>query len=391
MIKKSLIIKIACFLSAFAAVVAGFLLREFMINKAVHDRAYAMDKMTLSEFAESIENMTFLLSNKNAISGESNASLCAEIMLDASLARSALGFSQIDCPALFSFLKSVSEISETFIETDMDKEILSLFHAYSERICDDALPHLLDDKNRFETVISEIFSDTSLETLLYEKGYDALVKTEGFESLGSCNSIISEKETIKLAKKYLGKNAYLSAELSEGEHPFFHVTGKNISALISAGNGALIQLLFDLPEGKTSITEVEAETNAKEFLSDAGITDDTLVKLSAENEAGLYLFEYSPIRNGVLCISESILVGVSAESGRICLFDAVDFYRYKTKKVILPDEILTEEDIMNRFSLSYVPELCKIERKKGIESICYRVKDGDQYRFINAVTAEIIK
>lgn len=389
MMKKSHIIKIACFLSAFCAVVAGFLFREFMIDKAVRDSADAMDKLTLSDLAENIEKMTALLSND--ISGENRASLCASIMLTSSLARSSLGFSAVDCPSLFSFLKSVSELSEGFIAGEADGEIFSLFHGYAERIRDDALPHLLDDKGRFENVISEIFSDTSLETALYEKGYGHLANKSGFEALGSGRITIDEKEAIRIAKKHLGKNAYLSTVLSEGEQPFFHVTGRNISALISAGNGALMQLLFDLPEGNTVINEDEAEENAKKFLSEAGISEETLVKLSAKINGGLYLFEYAPIRNGVLCISERILLGVSLESGRISIFDAVDFYRYKTKKVVLPDSMLTEKDVIGMYSLSEVPELCKIERKKGIESICYRYKDGDGYRYINAVTAEMIE
>lgn len=389
MIKKTIIIKIACFLSAFAVVVAGFLFREFMIDKAVRDSADAMDKMTYSEFAENVEKMTVLLSND--MSGENSASLCASIMLTASLARSSLGFSAVDCPSLFSFLKSVSEISEDFISGDVDREILQLFHVYAKRIRDDALPHLLDDKRGFENVISEIFSDTSLESVLYEKGYGHLVVASGFEALGSGRITIDEKEAIKIAKKHLGKNAYLSAELSEGEQPFFHVTGRNISALISAGNGVLMQLLFDLPERDTLINEDEAEINAKKFLPAAGIVEDTLVKLSVESNGGLYLFEYAPIRNGVLCISERILLGVSSESGRISIFDAVDFYRYRTKMISLPEGIQTAESIINRFSLTEVPELCKIERKKGIESICYRYKDGDGYRYINAVTAEFIE
>ncbi len=389
MIKKTIIIKIACFLLAFAAVVAGFLFREFMIDKAVRDRADALDKMTLSEFAENIEKMTFFLSSE--MTAENSASLCAEIMLTSSLARSSLGFSELDCPALFSFLKSASEVSEGFISGDIDKEIFQLFHIYSERIRDDALPYLLDDKRQFESAISEIFSDTSLETLLYEKGYSNLAQVSGFEVLGSGRITIDEKEAIKIAKKYLGKNAYLSADLSEGEHPFFHVVGKNISALISAGNGALIQLLFDLPEGSIGINEDEAEEISKKFLLDAGVTEETFVKLSAENNGGLYIFEYAPIRKGVLCLSEKILLGVSEQSGRISLFDAVDFYRYKTKNVILPDGMLTSEEIINRFSLTDAPELCKKERKKGIESICYRYKVGDEYRYVNAVTAEIIE
>lgn len=391
MIKKTIIIKVACFLTALAAVVAGFLFREFMVNKASRERAYAIDKLTLSEFAENIEKMTSLLSQNIILPNESNASLCAEIMLEASLARSALGFSETDCPSLFSFLTSVSELSSHYIESGIDKDIFSLFHSYSKKICDEALPHLLNDKKRFETEISEIFSDTSLETVLYEKGYDTLSRNDEFESLPYSESRIGEKEAIKNAKKYLGKKAFLSANLSEGEHPFYHITGKNISALINAVDGSLLQLLFDLPEGNMSITEDEAELYAKNFIPETGIINDTLVKLSSGYDGNLYIFEYAPIRNGVLCISERILLGVSPESGRISLFDAVDFYRYKTKKVVLPDGILSAEEIINKFSLSSTPELCKIERKKGIESICYRFKDGDDYKYISAITAKVIE
>lgn len=385
MMKKWVIIKIACFLSAFAAVVAGFLVREFIINKDALERADALDKLTLSQFAENIEKMTDLLSN------ESSSSFCADIMLSSSLAHSALGFSEVDCPELFAFLKSVSKVSGDCIVGEADKEIFSLFSSYSKKICDDALPDLLSDKHRFEEIIKEIFSDTSLETVLYEKGYGHLAEDVGFKTLGSGRITIDENEAIRIAKKYLGKNAYLSAALSKGEQPFFHVAGKNISAVISAGNGAVLQILFDLPEGNVEINVDEAEINARKFLSEVGVGEDTFVKLSLRDDGDLYLFEYAPMRKGVLCISEKILLGVSSGSGRISLFDAVDFYRYKTGKVTLPDGILSAQEIAERFSLTSLPELCKIERKKGVESICYRYKDGDGYRYVNAVTAQIIE
>lgn len=387
--KKALIIKIACFTSAFAAVIAGFLIKEHMINARELESADAIDKLTISEFAESIEKMNIYLSENTA--SQSNASLYAKIMLEAALARSALGLTEFDCPSLFSFLKCISELYSQNIEGEIDAELFSIFHRYSERICDDALPHLLNNKDEFEDVISEIFSDTSLETALYEKGFSNLADTSVFSALGGSMAAIDEKEAIRIAKNHLGKNAYLSANLTEGEHPFYHVMGRNTEALISATNGIILQLLFDLPEEETSITHDEAEKNAKDFLSEAGMVKDTLVSLSETVDNGLYLFEYAPMRNGVLCLSERILVGVSSGSGRIALFDAVDYYRYKTKRITLPEKMLTAEEIMNIFSLSSPPELCKIERKTGIESICYRFKAGNDYKYISAATGKIIE
>ena len=146
------------------------------------------------------------------------------------------------------------------------------------------MPNLLSDKHRFEEIIKEIFSDTSLETVLYEKGYGHLAEDVGFKTLGSGRITIDENEAIRIALKYLGKHAYRSAALSKGEQPFFHVAGKNISAVISAGNGAVLQILFDLPEGNVEINVDEAEINARKFLSEVGVGEDTFVKLSLRDD-----------------------------------------------------------------------------------------------------------
>lgn len=402
---KGLNIKAACFLAAFAVMGAGFLFREYLRDRSDSLRRDAYEHLTVSESAKALEDLSASLSYLTEGGGSKNA-LLSEIRLNSSLALSALAhisFEGSGSGELFSYLSAVSEISRLALELGISEEaegvffgenapslsLFSLIGHYAERINTEALPHLGTDNAEFESSLTEIFSDTVLETVLYEGGFGSLAAGNGFSSIGG--GLIDEKSAMSLAKKHLAKNAYLTARLSEGEIPVYHVGGKNISALITAKSGFLMQLLFDIPEGEERIDENEAKAKAEIFLGETGLGGIKKELASAEHTSGLYIFEYAPIQNGVLCLDERILVGVSHGSGRICLFDAVDYYRYHKKALKLPQGLIPSEKISEKFAASLPPILCKIERRQGIESLCYRVEGENGRFFVSAISGARIE
>ena len=81
---------------------------------------------------------------------------------------------------------------------------------------------------------------------------------------------------------------------------------------------------------------------------------------------------------------------MSHGSGRICLFDATEYYRYHKKSLSVSGDIISPQSVMEEYALKIEPELCKIERKPGIESLCYKiVREENGYEtefFISAVS-----
>lgn len=387
---KGIKTKAACFLAALAVMAAGFLLKEHLRDRSDRLRQEAYEHLTVAESAECMEKLSAALSEL-AERGGGNG-LLSEIRLNSALAISALGHISLDGGAgeLFSYLSTVSEVSrlalelglsemgETSIEKAPSLALFSLLGHYAERINNEALPQLGTDNSEFENALNNIFSDTALETILYESGFGELAAGNAFQSIGG--GMIDERTALRTAREHLGKNAYLKINLSKGEIPIYHVGGKNVSAVISAKSGFVMQFMFDLPEGEMRISESAAKENADSFLGnmDLNITETELV--STENKSGLYIFEYAPVQNDILCLDERILVGVSQGSGRICLFDAVDHYRYYTKGLKAPQDIISSDSIMEKYGLSEPPRLCKLERREGIESLCYRI-DGENNRF----------
>ncbi|MBQ8208753.1 MAG: germination protein YpeB [Clostridia bacterium] len=398
-------IRTACFLAAFSAAGAGFLLREELIKKAYAERESAYEQLTVSDSAENLERLSFSLSELEKLPSEKRSACLSDIRLSAELALSALGhmnFESAGAEDLFSYLSGVSVIAQTALELGISDEapsaregdftaesapsalLFSVLKGYAENIVSAALPHLPHNRAEFENKLTDIFSDTSLETTLFENGFGDLAPLSGFGTIGG--GMINASEAIGIARKHLGKKAYLTSEFSEGEIPVYHLGGKNISAVVSAKSGILMQFLFDLPESEEKIARDTAKEKADEFLSEIGFNSSNMALFSEEHSEGVYIFQYAPLQNKVLCLDERILVGVSHGSGRICLYDAINYYRYHSKKLTVPAEMISIENIMAKYGLSESPTLCKIERSQGIESLCYRIKIGEEEIYLSALS-----
>lgn len=405
-----LYIKAACFLAAFAAVGAGFAYLSHRFEVRFYDREKAYEELTLTDSAENLEKLSTSLSTLESIPEDKRSACLSDIRLYAELAKNSLGyinFEEIGGNELFSFLSGVSILAENALQLGISGEsagiddsifpkesapslqVFTSLSNYAHRISNDALPLIETDKVAFEAKLSEIFSDTVLETILYENGYGALAPDNGFSTIGG--GVIDEKDAIKTARKHLGAKAQLKAHLTAAEPAFYHIEGKNISAIVSAKSGYLMQFLFDLPHGEIKIDEETAKAKAESFLLELGFDPSENGILGAGHSGELYIFEYIPVtKNNVLCLSEKIIVGVSHGSGRICLFDATNYYRYHDKHLNIPSGTLSPEEVASQYALAENPQLCKIERTKGIESLCYSfVRDGNTI-FISALSGMMI-
>ncbi|MBE6538540.1 MAG: hypothetical protein E7671_03645 [Ruminococcaceae bacterium] len=405
-------IKAACFLVAFAAVGAGFAFRSHVLQTRLNNERLSAEEIVLSDCAKNLERLRESLTKLESSPPDKRASVLSDVKLYSELASISLGnidFKSVNGEELFAFLKTARVLSENALEMGISEEgsessterafteekapPLSLFttlSGYASGIVKSALPYLEENTHAFEEKLSDIFSDTSLETMLYENGYGTLVPTSGFKTIGGGS--IKESEALSVARKHLGKKAYLKATLSGVEFPSYQLTGENISALVSSESGILMQFLFDLPERETKIDGDTARGKADAFLEGLGFDPSSLSVSALPLSGNLYVFEYIPAsKSGVLCLDEKIRVGVSCGSGRICLYDAVDYYKYHTKTLVLPEKMIGADEISARYSPSPAPVLCKIERADGIESLCYRLDSSGTEIFINALSGAEIK
>ncbi len=394
-------IRIACFLVAFVLIGAGFafLARRTEIRFLRRERAY--EELTSLDGSENLTNLADSL-KKLLLVTENERTLClSDIRAFALLAESALGYTELGGSGgrlLFEFLSGVAEIAQNAIacgvapEGDsvrpnkLDFKILS---GYADRIVKYALPFFSTDKKAFRDELLQIFSDTGIQTLFYENGIGKSFQGDGFSTIGGAN--IDEKEALKTARKYLGAKSQLKARKADGSIPAYNIEGKNISAVVSAKSGYLMQFLFDLPKGEYKIEPDAARAKVIAFLSEMGFDKDKGDLSETACTEGIYIFEYVPISTrDIVCQSEKIIVGISWESGRVCLYDATNYYRYHSKSLVVPEGILGAAEIGEKYGMSALPQLFKIERANGVESFCYLIKKDDYEFFVSALSGQII-
>ena len=380
---KNIKIKIACFFMSFIVMGAGFIFREYVSSKTHKEQLEAYDSRLSADSSKNLEELYFALRDyDNDLSPAYNIRLYSEL---STMSLGHLGINGSGAESLFSFLSAITEITKS--ETEPNKKLISVFKNYSKSILDRAVPKLAKSKDAFCRKLTDIFSDPTLESALYNEGFSYLAEKKTFQTLG--HGMLTEKEALKKAREHLGKNAYLQANAIEGQIKGYCISGKNTSALISSG-GSILQLLFDTPEGEASLTEAEAAEQAARFLNDLGFNPEKMTNEGSSNKNGLYVFEYLPIQNGVICESERILVGISKESGRVCLFDGVDYYKNHERNLKLPEEHVTKEEIMTAHNMETEPQIYKIELADGIECLCYRALIYGNEVFFDFSTGEMI-
>ncbi|MBR4295460.1 MAG: germination protein YpeB [Clostridia bacterium] len=403
-------IKTACFFAALAAVGAGFAYRSHLLQKEIDEQEKAYSYLTLADSAKNLEALSSTLSSLATCPEKLRPSLLSDVRLYSAQAEATLGhldFESADSEMLFTYLHALSIISENALEMGIAQnppevsdngftaesaptlELFAVLEGYAKKLVKNALPFLSDDIKAFEDQLSVIFSDTVLETILYENGYGTIVQKPSFSMLGG--ALIEKNEALKIARKHLGAKSQLKANLVRSASELYQLSGSNISAIVDARSGVLLQFLFDIAEKEANVTESEAKSRADIFLENIGIKSIEMTSSAAAHSGGLYIFEYIPYsKNNVLCLSEKIIVGVSHTSGRVCLYDATKYYLYHTKALVLPEKMLSVNDIKTQYGEEISPVLCKIERTEGIETLCYRLGTPNGEIFVNALSGKRI-
>ncbi len=183
--------------------------------------------------------------------------------------------------------------------------------------------------------------------------------------------------------------AYLTpAEVPE-ERDRFCFTAENVCLTVSVVEGKLLSMICDRRmqgEGEP-IGETAALAAAENAV--AAYVGAAAELISAEMGEGCYYFTFAPRSDGLLCLSERITVGIEGRTGKLCVWDAELYYRYRTPLRVMPGNLLTPEEAAERFGAGTAVTLCTAVRADGRELYCYRLGEGDDALYLNSVTGRV--
>ncbi len=400
------IIKIACIVVALCVIVAGFAFFRGERSKERDIQAYQRG-VALIESVEELEALLrscdFLISSFGRGYVADSLTMLSRGISHAENAGEALGNLGLSygkesslpnfCRAFRGYLEEL-QASFTREYTNIDFKIseselvsLSLFVDCMRKINSEIQQiqkKIVDDENAvkdFFDVAEDIIKSADFGVIWEELGYSPIELSGKFAIISSCKSKVTEEDAQKSAKTHLGKNVTLKGEKISsregGEIPTaFVYSCSNTSAIISENGGFLLHLTFDTKGGQTDkrISWDTALSVAIRKLEELQLT--RLIKLCQKEEENRFLFVFAPMtENGVLCLDEKIIIGVTNDTGRVCLIDALEYYK-NHQKDISTGEILDARKIMSEYSLTVTPALCKIE-SGGKKYLCYKISGGD--------------
>lgn len=219
---------------------------------------------------------------------------------------------------------------------------------------------------------------------LYYDGAASDVWVPGGYVLLQKGSQLDRTEALAAAERVL-PGAHLTLVPGECGGDRFRFVAGNVSMSLSAVEGKLLSLICDrqiLVEGE-EIGAGEALSAAESALAEYIGTPMELI--GSEVGEGCYYFSFAPRCDGVLCLSEKITVGIDGAVGKLCLWDAEGYYRYRTPWRVWPVGLLSPEDIADRFGGKMAVTLCTAVRADGREVYCYRLGEGESARYLNAL------
>ncbi len=372
--KKTKII-VACFLAVLTVVGAGYAYSLKLSEERSEMRIKAYRTLTGEDATDAINSLSEIFETGQRW-GYSSRDL-GQIISDSSRAASAvsyLGQGRMRHSGLYSFFRACEKAAFECLAGQGDVGTLDELAVFARRIKDMEVDF---SSGQSIGLLSELFTSPEFETLMHRLGMADFASDSDFHSM--IGQEISEREAKKTAEKYLGRNYALKVNESSLAYTVY---ASNISATVSRYGGYLMQLMFDLPEQEITITEDEALNKMEKFLSDVVFEYDILSCQSIGFD-GIFRGEFYPVRNGILCLDETITVGVSASSGRICLYDAGEYYRSRGGEVRLPSNFLTAQAVSEMWEGEAVVA-CKARIGYGVEVLCFRVGDF----FVDGVTGQ---
>lgn len=397
MTQRRKIFIISCFAVAFAVASAGFALQKQLLTRAEKEKEAALAHLTVTDCAEYIEKLcgaSGALASLGVVADGRSAAL-AEISLYSSLAANSLGhigdYAGKGREALLSFLSGYAELAKKAAAEKQAEgadralsDILTLA-SYAETLSkSDAFALFSESREDFDKKLYQIFGGTELETLFYENDIKTMPK-RGFETIRT--GIASEKDVLSAARKYLGKNARLEVTSAGADIPVYTLCGRNTYAAVSRDGEKILSLMLDTDKGRKRIDEEEALGRARSFLESEKIGVEN-AEMTSRYEDGVYLFRFTPMSDGTVCLDETITVGITHGSGRICIFDAVGYYRYHASSSdALQNNVRVTAEEAAVLGGGESALLCKISPMTGVETLCYRViRAGGEPIFINAMS-----
>lgn len=387
-------IRAISFVCGLALVAAGFAVSAAAQTRKAERTAHEAQVRALTDAVGHLEAMAADL----ALAVAADAPLPALIALrhDADLAAAALGqvsFAGEGGEALRRFAACTAEVSGVLAD-DLargvtrvpDYALLTRLRDFALPLADTVLPSAVDSATGTvdDAALASHFADLGR---LYYNGVGSDVQPpSGYLALER-GQRLSEDEARKAAVEVAGKNARLTAVPAEGEPGRYCFTSTNLTVTITAVDGHLLSLLYDRSRREGDVGEAAALTAAEEAI--AAYAPEAMTLVDTSEAEGIYYFTFAPSRDGILCLSERILVGIDAAAGRLSLWDADRYYRYHTTVRTLPETMLTPEQAAASHGVARPGTLCTALRTDGRELLCYRLGEGDAVVYVNAVTGKV--
>lgn len=331
-----------------------------------------------------------------ALATDSPLPVLIELRHDADLAAAALGqvsFAGEGGEALRRFAACTAEISGGMAD-DLARErsrvpdyaLLTQLRDCAVPLADTVLPAAVDPVS---AVVDDAALSAHFATLgrLYYDGVGSDVQPpSGYLTLMR-GTVIGEEEAREIATEIVGKTARLTRTQADGEPARICFTSANLTVTLTAVDGHLLSLLYD-----RSARAGDVGADAARAAAEAAITayaPEPMELVDNEDGEGCYYFTFAPRKGELLCLSERILVGIDAASGRLSLWDADRCYRYHTTARTMPETMLTPEAAANLLGIVSPATLCTAIRPDGRELLCYRIGEGDKVVYLNAVTGKV--
>ena len=389
-------IRLISLISALAVMIVGFAWTAEI--KAMHaDREYTERQYAaLTDSVVCLEAMAQSL--RLAVADNLPLPAMIELRHNADLASAALDrvvFSGEGGRALRRFAAACAEFSagsaEALARGEMrtpDYAVLIRLRDCAVTLVDEVLPSaLVPEKN----LIDEGALEAHFSTLgrLYYDGVASDVQAPSGYLFLLRGDRLNETAAREEAERIL-QGAYLRTADMQAEPVRYCFTAENVSLTISQIGGRLISLICDRKSSADTLINADAALAAAEqAMRDYAPVEMESVEMR-EDEDGFY-FTFAPRQGELLCLSEQITVGIDARTGKMSVWDADRFYRYHAELRTLPEHILTVDEVMARFDFGSAETaiLCTAVRNDGRELFCYRIGEGEEMLYLNAVTGRL--